>query len=271
VGVHVSVRSLGHAFGAPHDVGRGRIRSVSVAVSVRGDVLVAWEDRGRIRTRAMRNSKTGFRPVQTIRSGPAYGATLRTAILERGTDVVAWGAQRLSEGGDRGPVTYAIARREAGAARFHPAEVIERQPATQIKGGLEFDPWSRTVVWTGSDGVHYRVRSAIADAHGRYRDHQDVSPAGEDGIVAALAASDDGRRLVVWNTVAADAGGGTLSAALAPPPRGRFGPPERLADGPEARVPAVAYDPAGRRFVAVWSDRPDRVSTVLRASLRSAG
>jgi hypothetical protein len=230
-------------------------------------VLVAWEDGGRIRARVKLNFQRNFDPPEVLSPRPAYGATIRAAVTDTGTSFVAWGAQQLSEGGDRGPVTFEIARRPYNVLHFHSATLLERQPATQIKGGIEFDPYERTVAWTGWDGTNYRVRAATIDAHQRFDTHQDVSPAGQDGIVAALASSIRGAWLVIWNTVGADAGGGTLSAAFAPPGQ-MFGPSELLAPGPEARAPAAAYDRRGRGFVAVWSDRPDGVHTVVLASIR---
>jgi hypothetical protein len=45
--VEVALRRAGHAFDAPLRLATGRVRSVSVAVGPRGDVLVAWDARGR--------------------------------------------------------------------------------------------------------------------------------------------------------------------------------------------------------------------------------
>jgi hypothetical protein len=255
-------------FGSPRRIRSStHVRSLSLAVSEGGDVLVAWEEDGRIRVRVKRGARHDFDLPETLRSRPAYGATIRTAFTEGRSSFVAWGAQRLSEGGDRGPVTYEIARRASSGSRFHSASLLERQPATQIKGGIEFDPGERTVVWTGWDGSHYRVRAATIDSHQRFDNHQDVSPPGQDGIVAALASGIRGARLVIWSTVAAAAGGGTLSAAFAAPGQ-MFGAPELLAPGPEARAPAAAYDRGGRGFAAIWSDRPDPGHTVALASAR---
>ena len=101
------------------------MRSVSAAIGSRGDVLVAWDARGKIRTRFRRHGH-GFGRAETLRSDPTFFARLRTAVASSGRAYVAWAAQFLSEGGDRGPGFSEVAVRPAGAARFRRAQRLER-------------------------------------------------------------------------------------------------------------------------------------------------
>jgi hypothetical protein len=270
--VYVSLRRRNHPFAKPILLATGRIRSVSTAVSPSGDVLVAWDARGTIRARLKGSHDHGFRTTDTIRSAPTYFAAIRTAIAAGGAAYIAWSAQLKTEGGDSGPGYAEVAVRPAGAGRFRPAELLERDPATQQQGLLDITTGPATVVWTGWDGTHHRVRAA-ADAAGArfgFGAHQDLSPPGADAFEAALGASPDGRRLAVWTTMPADAGGGAISAATAPPGQ-PFGAPESVTEGPEARVPAAAYDERDHRWAIVWSNRPDGTTrTFLQAALRAA-
>ncbi len=255
--VYVAERRASGAFGTPQLLATDRVRSVSVAISARGDVLVAWDARGTIKTRS--KAKTAFGPVQALASQPTYYAALRTAIASSGRAYVAWGAQRLTEGGDRGPVYYEAAVRPAGTARFRAAQLLEQQSDRQVRGGLDLvvDDGSRaTVAWTGWDGTHYRVRAASTDQRAVFGPAQDVSPPGEDDVEAALAGAPDGRALVAWVRELTDAPAGAIGAALAPA-GGPFGAPEVVSPGPEARVPAAAFDGHADRFALDWSNRPN--------------
>jgi hypothetical protein len=93
-------------------------------------------------------------------------------------------------------------------------------------------------------------------------------------LESALASAPDGRRLVAWIANPGDARDGAIQAALAPA-NGLFGAPETVTTGPEARVPAAAFDAAGNRFGLAWSNRPNGetppIQTFLQASLRPAG
>jgi len=143
-------------------------------------------------------------------------------MTARGRAFVAWGAQFLSEGGDRGPVFYEAAARPAGARRFRPAQRLEMQSSAQAQGNLDLvvDANSRaTVAWNGWDGSHYRVRAADTGNGLTFGAPQDVSPAGAEAFEAALATAPGGRRLVAWVLPAPPfepQTGGRLQAAVAP-------------------------------------------------------
>jgi hypothetical protein len=278
--VYVSFRVRGHTFGTPILLGTDRVRSVSVAVSPRGDVLVAWDARGTVRTRIKLNFHKTFSAVDTISSHATYYAALRTAMSANGRAFVAWGSQLLTEGGSTGPVYYEVAVRPSGASRFRAATLLEQDAASQRQGNLDLvvDQGLQrpTVAWTGFDGAHYIVRASTTDAGLHFLPAQNVSPPGVDASESALATSPDGRRLVAWVDVLGDAPEGILHAAVAPV-SGAFGAPETVSEGPAARVPAAAFDAAGNRWALVWSNRPAgdggpvaSIKTYLQAALRPA-
>jgi hypothetical protein len=245
--VLISVRRAGGSFGAPFQVGHGRIRSVAVAVGPRGDVLVAWDARGTIRARYRAPGATGFQPTETISSDPTDFAQIHAAVTDGGRCYLAWSAQFLSEGGTRGPVFNEVAVRPSGH-RFRAAQLLERDDQTRSQEPIALATEGRdaTVAWTGFDGASARVRVASTDPSARFGAPQDVSPAGRDGVVSDLAAA-GGTRLVVWDNGSFDAN--QVFAAVAPPGAG-FGAAEAVSPAQEAR--------AGRAIVGtvVWTNRP---------------
>jgi hypothetical protein len=252
--VEVALRRPGHAFGAPLRLATGTVRSVSVAVGPRGDVLVAWDARGKIRTRLRRAGRTSFGPAETLRSAPTFFAALRTAVASSGRAYVAWGAQLRTEGGDQGPVFYEAAVRPAGAARFRPAQMLEQLGADHQAGVLDLaltGHGNATVAWTGD-----RVRAAETDASGRFGAPRDLSPAG--AALTDVTGAPDGARVVVWTA------GSAVQAAYAPPGPA-FGPPEDVGTGDAARA---AFPGAGAQPVVVWR-APRGGESVVQESARS--
>jgi hypothetical protein len=230
--VYVTLRRTGHRFGEPIRLATGRIRSVAVAIGSRADVLVAWDARGKVRTRFKRRGH-GFGRAQTLRSDPTFFAALHAAVASSGRAYVAWAAQFSSEGGDRGPGFYEVAVRPAGARRFRTARRLERIAADGNVGALDLALTGRgnaLVAWASD-----RVRAVETDASGHFgapRDlsaaapEQDLTPPG--GVDAA--ATPAGARLVTWT-----AAGASVQAAFAPT-GGAFGPPEDVAPGELARA-----------------------------------
>lgn len=252
--VYVALRRPGGSFGAPILLATDRVRSVSVAVSPRGDVLVAWDARGAIRTRIRAAAAHGFGAAQTIVSRPTYYATIHTAMTARGRAYVAWTAQLLTEGGDRGPFTAEVAVRPVGSTRFRSSQLLEEQQdgATQAGSDLAVDGEDATFAWSGLFAGRERVRVASTDSAAIFGDLTDVSPEGVGGTEPTVAL-DHGRRLVAWVQGDGDSGG-MIAAGLAPPHSG-FGAPELISSGPEARLPVAGFAPTGRPTV-VWSNRP---------------
>jgi hypothetical protein len=240
------------------------VRSVSVAVSPRGDILLAWDARGIVKARYKPARASSFRRAGAIASEPTYFARLRTAVTANGRAYVAWAAQLLTEGGDRGDGFYEAAVQPAGATRFRAAQLLERRPSSEAAGGLDLvvdDAGRATLAWGSTT-----VRAATTGASGVFGAAQAIAP----GLEAALAGAPDGRALVAWTD---PSGAGAIQTAVAPA-GGPFGAPETVTTGPEARVPAAAFDAAGSRWGLVWSNRPAGgtapIRTVLQASLRPA-
>jgi hypothetical protein len=248
--VLLSVRRAGGRFGAPVQLGQGRIRSVAVAVGPRGDVLVAWNAAGVIRARYRAPSSTGFQPVETIASDPTDFAQMQAAVADGGRCYLAWSAQLLTEGGTRGPVYNEVAVRPSGR-RFRPAQRLERDGSNRSQAPIALATQGRdaTVAWTGFDGANARVRVASTDPGARFGAPQDVSPAGRDGVVSDLAAA-GGTRLVVWDNGSFDAN--QVFAALAAP-GAPFGGAEAVSGAQEARAGRAVLLPAP---TIVWTNRP---------------
>jgi len=256
--VYVALRRAGGRFGAPIRLATGRIRGVSVAVGARGDVLVAWDARGVVRTRVRPRGRRAFGPTDTIRSRDAFNAELRPAVAPNGRAVVAWSAQFTSEGGDSGPVYFEAAVRAAGARRFRRAQTLEELGRAQVPRGIDLvvDSTGRHVAaWSGSDGPNARVRVARMDASGRLIKDPDVSPAGVDGQLADLAAGPGGRLLVAWDDWDLESSH-QVFAAYAAGPGQPFGPAEAVSPAQEARAGQAAFDPGTGNPTVTWSNRP---------------
>ncbi len=263
--VYVAVRPHGKPWTPPLLQATDRVRSVSVAVSPKGALLLAYDARGTIKARYKPATAPLFRHVQAIESDPTYFARMRTAVTGNGRAYIAWAAQFLSEGGDRGDGFYEVAVQPAGALKFRPARLLEQRPASETVGGLDLVTDAAngaTVAWGATT-----VKAAITDPQGSFSPPVSVAP----GLEAALAGAPDGRALVAWIAHPGDAGDGGLMAATAT--HGVFGEPEVVTTGPEARVPAAAYDAKNDRWGLAWSNRPNGetrpLQTFLQASLRT--
>jgi hypothetical protein len=258
--VYLAFRPHGKPFTHPLLEATDRVRSVSVAVSPTGALLLAYDARGIIKERYKPASSPLFRRLQTIPSEPTFFARLRTAVTQNGRAYVAWAAQFLSEGGDQGVGNYQVAVQPAGATRFRTAQLLEQTPATVPVGNLDLVTNAAngaTVAWGATT-----VRTATTNASGVFGAPTTIA----DGLEAALAGAPNGRTLVAYIAHPDDAGEGELDAALGGQP------PERVTAGPAARVPAAAYDAHTNSWALVWSNRPNGetppIRTVLQASTR---
>jgi hypothetical protein len=265
--VFVSLRRAGGSFGSPIQLAEGRIRSVDVAVGPEGQVLVAWDARGTIRTRFRRSMTTPFGGTESIRSEETFFAQLHAAVGSSGRAYLAWSAKFTSEGGAQHAVFYEVAVRPSGQ-HFREATLLERQPATRPLNAIGIAVTGRdaTVAWSGFDGTNGRVRAAGTDAAGRFGAPQDLSPAGSDAVVSDVKAA-AGQRVVLWDNGGFDANQVFAAVALPTPPPSPFGPPEAVSPAQEARggvvVPAA---PVG----AVWSNRPTGAPpTFVQAAART--
>jgi len=160
--VYIAVRPHGHPWSPPLLQATDRVRSVSVAVSPKGALLLAYDARGVVKARYKPATAPLFRHVQTIASEPAFFARLRTAVTTNGRAYVGWAAQFLSEGGDVGDGFYEVAVQPAGATKFRTAQLLERRPNTEMVGGLDLvtnDANGATVAWGATT-----VKAAVTDA-----------------------------------------------------------------------------------------------------------
>jgi hypothetical protein len=272
--VYVSLRRVGGSFGPPMLLERGRIRNVTTAVGPRGEVLVAWDARGVIRTRWKSAGRRGFGARQTIASEDTFFADLHPAITANGRAYLAWSAQLITEGGDSGPAFFQVAVRPAGASRFRGAELLERRGTEHGQNTIDLAVGAgggAVVAWSSFDGTRHHVRAAETDAAGRFTVRRELSAPADDAVLADVAADPQGGRIAVWSTLAVDTPE-QVRAAFAPP-GGAFGPPELVSPGREASDPRVAFDPAGRPTV-VYANRPEgsagvATRTVLEAATRA--
>jgi hypothetical protein len=226
---------------------------VDVAVGPEGQVLVAWDARGTIRTRFRRSMTTSFGSTETIRSEETFFAQLHTAVGSSGRAYVAWSAKFTSEGGAQHDVFYEVAVRPSGQ-RFRDATLLERQPANRPQEPIAIALTGRdaTVAWSGFDGTDARVRASSTDSAGRFGTAQDVSPAGVDAVVSDLKIA-AGQRVVLWDNGGFEANQVFAALANPTPPPSQFGPAEAVSPAQEARAGAVVpAAPIG----AVWSNRP---------------
>jgi hypothetical protein len=272
--VFVSLRRAGRSFGSPIQLTEGRIRSVDVAVGPEGQVLVAWDARGTLRTRFRRSMTAPFGTTETIRSDEAFFSQLHAAVGNSGRAYLAWSAKFVSEGGAQHQVFYEVAVRPSGQ-RFREATLLERQPASRQQAaiGIALTGRDATVAWSGFDGVNGRVRTAATDSAGRFGPAQDVSPAGVDAVVSDLKIA-AGKRIVLWDNGGFEANQVFAALANPTPPPSPFGPPEAVSPAQEARAGAVVpAAPIG----AVWSNRPagshppggvNAIQTFVQASAR---
>jgi hypothetical protein len=273
--VYVALRRAGGRFGAPIRLTTGRIRGIGVAIGASGDVIVAWDGRGVVRTRFKPRRRRGFLRTDTIVSRPAFNALLRPAVAPNGRAVVAWSAQFTTEGGNSGPIFFEVAVRARGARRFHRAQTLEEMGPDQVPRDIDqvVDSAGRNVVaWSGSDGLNRRLVVARMDADGRFHNEPVVSPPGVNARLSDLAAGPRGRLLVVWDDWDFEISH-QVFAAYAPDPGQPFGAPEPVSPYQEARAGVAAFDPRSGEPTVVWTNRPlgssaRPIRTVAQASRR---
>ena len=207
-------RPGGGGFGKPVRLAREKVRSVSVAVGERGQVLVAWDAFGKVRTRLHRGLRFGR--TDTIRSFQAFNARLQTQIAANGRAVVGWTAKFRSEGGTAGPTYQQVAVRPAGGGRFRAAQRLSQTPdAPDAEGTLRLDVSGEPqVAWTQEDGI-FRSR---ADATGVFGPGEPIAPAGTvlQDLAGGIAFWLEGRALVADGTPVSTPGATQADAAIDP-------------------------------------------------------
>ena len=266
--LYVSVRRAGGRFGRPVRLVQEAIRSFSVAIGRAGEALAAWDAVGRIRSRYMGRLDRTFHRVDTLRSHPAFSAAIQTTISRAGRAWVAWTAQALSEGGDRGQVFVQAATRSPGAQRrFGRAHLLEHAPttATATPVALAVDARGEaTLAWAlwdagplGQAGVT-AIRAARTGVLGAPR-VEDVTrfAAVESGDGPGMAGDEVGRAIVTWTQVLDPLAGTSRLSASVRTAGGSWGAPELIAEG--LRQPfqaAAAFPPDGRPPIVLFATRP---------------
>jgi hypothetical protein len=272
--VYVALRRAGHGFGKPRRLATGRIRSVAAAVGPAGDVLVAWDARGTLRTRFKPRRRDGFRAADTIRSRDAFFADLHPVVTAVGRAVLAWSAQFASEGGDRGTVFFQVAVRPARAERFRRAALLETMPGAEAGLGRPIDAAMDSVgrvaiAWSGGGTApsERRVRVARDLVDGGIGPAQDVSAPGTVAILSDLAAGPGGRLVAAWDGGVEDQAS-VVRAAVADAAGAPFGAPEDVSPaGQNARFARAAF--LGERPAVVLANRPGGGrNTVAQAYVR---
>jgi hypothetical protein len=186
---------------------------------------------------------------------PAYG---RSA----GGHLAVWGDSR-SFGDD------IMARRFSakGARLDTEARVVSDATSTQSGPSIDFDGTQFVVAWADARNVNYDIYAARFTNDGTLVDGAGIqltSAAGNQ--LATDVASGGGVSLVVWEDRASFDVGGAIVAQ-----DGGVTPIEVCATTGQQVRPAVAWDPAGSVFVAVWSDSRSGTPTIYAARVTTAG
>ena len=271
--VMVVRRSAGRPFGRPQTiVGRGRALAVATAIDAAGDIVVAYQASGRVRTRS-RPTGRGWHPVDDIGPSVSGVAQLRLAVGPRGRAVLAVFEQLLTEGGDNGPARVLAAVREPGR-RFGFPQLIdsfpERFPGSEPGvAEVALDGRGALLAWTGRVGGGLGVRVATLDGR-RFGPPREVSPAGQQ--LDGLAVGEGGRATVVWSPLSSDppAPSAVIGAAVRAPGAAAFGPPE-LVSGIETRAEeaAVGYAPRSAAPTVAWVAATGASTSGVRVATRA--
>jgi hypothetical protein len=274
--VYVSLRRAGGSFGRLRRLAQEPVRHVSVAVGPAGDVLVAWQARGTIRTRFKPRSRRGFGRTDTLRSHDAFSAALRTGIAPSGHAWIAWTAQQLTEGGPRGNAFVQAAVRSPGARRFGRALLLARRgpDATPSPVSLGLDArGAATLAWTMWEQGTTTVQAARVSASGAAA-RADVTrfPSLEPVDVASTVVDADGNAVVAWSQIVHPSLGTSHVYASPQPPGGAWGAPELVSSGLAATRPIAAYPPpGGGPPVVLFANRPtlQPMVTVVQLATRA--
>jgi hypothetical protein len=268
-------RSAGHGFGRPQTiVGRGQVNSVATAINAAGDIVVVYDQQGRVQARS-RPAGGGWGAIDDVNPAGVKAAQLRVALGAGGRAVLGIFEQALSEGGDNGPARIIAAVRRPGH-RFGSPQTLETYPQRfpdffGTPGSVEvaLDRDGGLLAWTGRVGGGFGVRAASLEGS-RFGAPVDVSPSGQQ--LNGVAVGDGGRATIVWGPVAEDPQPptATIGAAVRAPGATAFGPPE-LVSGVEgvARQAAVGYAPASGPPTIAWLAGSTTVTTGVRVATRA--
>jgi hypothetical protein len=220
---------------------------VSVALSPRGDLVVAWQDGPWIEAR-VRYAGRRMGPVMRIGRFYRLWGGLRTAISARGRAWVAWFDQTVESG--RGPMWIRLATRAPGAAAFGSVLELDHRESMEFTIGqtvrLALDPAGAAfVAWHDPD-----AKLASLDPGGKPIVTRSL---GYGDIDALVTGRRPGEALVVWSAERSLFDGVTQLYGALTTPDGGFTGPEPI--GPTAGVgePAAAIDPITGSATVLWS------------------
>ncbi|MCW3046843.1 MAG: hypothetical protein JWO74_1127 [Solirubrobacterales bacterium] len=239
----------------------GRTYAAGVAMSARGDVLVAWERNDALYARVL--TRHGWRSgAQRLGHTQAF-AHVRALFASDGHAVVAWSDQAVSEGDPGSDFTAQVAR-ETTPGRFGRALRLGSAPmagtgnyvgyagvaATPLPGGRVALAWTDYL-------DQFTVRAADLNPDGTLTAPQMLAPADGNAVLTGLAGAPSGRVVALWlaGRAGADPASGEprygLYASTRPPAATAYGAPEQLIDGtPDGG--SVAIDPIGDHAIATW-------------------
>jgi hypothetical protein len=281
-----AVRRAGGSFGRPAVMGgSGYFTAPAVAISHRGDLLVAYQRsiprRGHTPDRRVeaRVRRAGHSWGSPQRLGASSGfSDISAAAAPDGGMVVAWGTQDLGEEANTPWIVRAAVR--AGGARpraFHSAQQLESgegiaRPAGRVVAAIEPDA-TATVAWTGITGTTfphgYPARAAATGSSWRFGAATTLAPS---AAVEDAATSSAGATVVVWATLPEPGNSQTTQqvfASLRPPGAGAFAPAEAVSAPERATQPRVGFDPATQRLAVVWISRVAGAPQTLRFAART--
>lgn len=205
-------RSTSSSFRRVMDFGRQTVGSSPAALALNGagDVLVAWDDRERVRARMISSRGTVGEEQQLGTGGSAFLGSGRTRIAASmdGTRrmLVAWLAQRVGEGNFAGsPGIVALATAAPGKP-FGAQQIVERNLPKGADRGIQGPGVQaailrdRSVVaWTGSVGGVFVVRTADVTS-GKVGAPRQLSGAGAASRLQGLVVGPRGGAAIVWMT-----------------------------------------------------------------------
>ena len=256
------VRRRGHHAKTYRLAGNGRTYAADVAISARGDVLVAWERNDRLYARIL--TQHGWRSAAQQLGDTQAFAHIHALFASDRHAVVAWADQAVSEGEPTSDFTAQVARENTGG-RFGRARRLGSAPALGTGhyvgyAGVAAAPLADgrvELAWTDYQADRFAVHTADLNRDGTLTQPQALAPGDGDAVLTGLASAPSGRLTALWLAGTAGADPGTdeprrgLFASTRPPTATAFGQPEQLTDGP-ADGGSVVIDPVGDHALATW-------------------
>ena len=220
-GVQVAVRRAGHGWSSPRLVSDGRftVARPSVAVTGKGEVVVAWTQSGATVTRpnptigpltisaAIRSSRGSWgSPRQIGTSAHFIDAGVGTAANAHGDAIVVWrGVQQLSHGHHTDAVQSSY--RAAGAGFGGTQTVREGSTPTTVTGQVVAldDRGTAYAAWSRGSTPAVRIGTRSRGARGSWGTARTIGPAPSSRPV--IAVTTDRTALVAWHAAGLDSEG----------------------------------------------------------------